>query len=379
MIGRQLLTMLLAMLAASAMADVEQERLGRLEGLQPTIDYESLLHDLDLANCPEVAGATVLGTELWARARTRAQGGEADDRPLYWARLAAQQRLSQCDAAALVAFERASRGFGRNVAVDPGVHRVFISGFDPFHLDSNLAQSNPSGLAALLLDGTTVETRAGPARIETVVVPVRFRDFDEGLIEREFEPLLRVARHQLLVTVSMGRDAFDLERFPGRRRSSAVTDNLNVLTGANLENPLVPALKGEALAGPEFVEFSLPAQAMAATSGPYAVRDNRQVRTLEGGARQVSRLEDLAGETAVAGSGGGYLSNEISYRSVRLNSELARELGREPLPLGHLHTPRIAGFDREAELAIVAQIRDLLVAGLEAVLADQLERDPAAD
>ncbi len=371
MIGRWVLTMLLVTLAASAMADVEQKRLNRLESIERQIDYQSLLHDLKLTPCPDPVEADALGAELWARATARAQAGDADDRPLYWARLAALRSFAGCDVAARAAFERTSRGFGREDASPWQGLRVFMSGFDPFHLDRNLEQSNPSGLAALLLDGTELETQAGPARVEAVLVPVRFGDFDGGLIEREFEPLLRAGEHELFLTVSMGRDAFDLERFPGRRRSSAVTDNRNVLTGASQADPLVPALNGQPLAGPEFVEFTLPAQAMAATSGPYEVRDNRRVRTLESGERQVMRLEALSGETAVAGSGGGYLSNEISYRTVRLNGNLARELDRAPLPLGHLHTPRVAGFDREAELAIVEQIRDLLIAGLEAVLADR--------
>ena len=371
MISKALLTMLLAMLAASATANVERERLSRLEGLTPGIDYQSLLDGLDLASCADPAKAAALGAELWTRATDRAQGGDADDRPLYWARLAAEVRLADCDATTQASFERASRGFGRPAVEDGAAYQVFISGFDPFHLDRNLKQSNPSGLAALLLDGAILETAAGPARAQAAIVPVRFQDFDEGLIEREFEPLLRQGAHDLLVTVSMGRDGFDLERFPGRRRSAAVTDNRNVLTGASDTNPLVPDLLGEPLAGPEFVEFSLPAQAMAATAGPYAVRDNRRVKTLGRGEFDAASLEALAGETAVSGSGGGYLSNEISYRSVRLNEALARELDRQPLPLGHLHTPRVAGFDREAELAIVAQIRNLLTAGVEAVAAER--------
>ena len=37
----------------------------------------------------------------------------------------------------------------------------------------------------------------------------------------------------------MGRDHFDLERFPGRRRSSEAPDNAGVLTGASAAEALV--------------------------------------------------------------------------------------------------------------------------------------------
>jgi pyrrolidone-carboxylate peptidase len=249
------------------------------------------------------------------------------------------------------------------VHFDPDVpYRVLITGFDPFGLETNLDQSNPSGLAVLALDGRVLPTARGEVQVQGVLIPVRFADFDLGLIESFLTPQLTDARLQLVLTISMGRDAFDLERFPGRRRSAAVADNLNVLTGADPEHPLIPALDGEPLAGPEFLEFSLPATAMTAVDAPFAVRDNRTVRTLERGELVAASLAELALQTAVAGSGGGYLSNEIAYRAL-----LANRRSGAAVPMGHLHTPRVSGFEPQAEWQMVEQIRRLIVAAVESL------------
>jgi hypothetical protein len=164
------------------------------------------------------------------------------------------------------------------------------------------------------------------------------------------------------VTISMGRDAFDLERFPGRRRSAQDPDNENVLTGGSLADPLVPMLDNRPLVGPEFVEFSLPVVAMASVQEPWPVRDNRNVMTLQGGAITSSSLIDLEGQTAVSGSGGGYLSNEISYRALRIGQLLDSEAS-----IGHIHTPRIEGFDADMEMQVVEQLRRMLIAAVEAL------------
>ena len=312
-----------------------------------------------------------LGDSLWRAAVQGVQSGEIfDDRALYWARLKliAERKGLGVDVAALAALERASRGmadtaFDVESTAGGGSIRVIVTGFDPFHLDRQIEQSNPSGLAALALDGRTLETAAGPATVQAAVFPVRFADFDKGLVEAFIEPLL-TRGVDMVITISMGREGFDLERFPGRRRSSHVTDNLNVLTGANPENPLVPALNGRKLSGPEFLEFTLPAEAMVAVGGEFPIRDNRNVATLERGDLQADSLQVLADQTAVRGSGGGYLSNEIAYRTLLANE---RVLGAEDrIPMGHIHTPRLEGFDPEFERKVVAQIEDMLIAAVEA-------------
>ena len=294
----------------------------------------------DVLDAPDAA------RRLWQRACQDVQQGRCfDDRPLYWARLKLLGRLQGGSGAALV--ERDSRGFAGAPADQPG---VLVTGFDPFHLQRDIGQSNPSGLAALALDGTTV---AG-CMVRSAVFPVRFRDFDEGFVEQALTPIFRRSP-RLVLTVSMGRDRFDLERFPGRRRSAPTLDNDGQQGGGSDTKPTVPAH----LDGPEFLEFSLPAPSMQQAPGRWEVRDNRRVRTLERGAVTACSLAELSGHTAVAGSGGGYLSNEVAYRSLLLQ----RQLGAR-FPLGHLHTPAVRGYDEAVEREMVEQIKRVLAAAL---------------
>ena len=284
---------------------------------------------------------------LWRHAVADVQGGYFDDRPLYWARLKLR-RLLRSRGEPTADAEGRSRGFANLFARDEP--SVLLTGFDPFHLDRNIAQSNPSGLAALALDNTVV---AG-TRVRTAILPVRFADFDRGVVE---ELLTSRFRHGLAMclTVSMGRYEFDLERFPGRRRSAEVADNQNVLTGASPSRPIAPP----GLDGPEFLQFSLPAEAMAAVSGRWRVRDNRHVVSLQRGRLAPRSLADLAQDTAVSGASGGYLSNEVAYRSL-----LLRERMGVSFPAGHLHTPAVAGWDEAMERDMITQIRRLLEAAL---------------
>ncbi len=344
---------------------MEEARLERLSASDDSPAYEALLRGGRSSSDISPDALAEAGRELWRTAVRAVQtGAPADDRPLYWARLhrkAGWRASASPDA--LEAFERASRGMS-DVAFDDGsARRVLITGFDPFHLDARLDQSNPSGLAALSLDGRTIRTATGPARIEAAVFPVRFADFDAGMVEDFIEPHLSRGV-DLVVTISMGRSGFDLERFPGRRRSAAVPDNLNVLTGAGAESPLVPRLRGASLTGPEFLEFTLPAAAMKAVTGPFEIRDNRNVHSLEQGAFEAADLSALSDQTAVRGSGGGYLSNEIAYRTLLAN---LNRPGERPVPMGHIHTPRLDGFNPAFEAQVVAQIEAMLVAALDAL------------
>src|SRR5437763_16897060 len=102
---------------------------------------------------------TTQGRLLWSVAVDRAQGrlparglDRTDDRPLYWARLTLTRALrqwtpaftlSQADRDELVAsMERSSRGQDAiNFPAGKGIHRILLSGFDPFILDVDIRRS----------------------------------------------------------------------------------------------------------------------------------------------------------------------------------------------------------------------------------------------
>ncbi|AKZ55516.1 Secreted protein [Streptomyces ambofaciens ATCC 23877] len=332
------------------------------------------------------------GSALWRRAVDRAQGrGPArgdisrdDDRPLYWARLgmtrelrawAPDFRLSERQREALLGvLERASRGQGDirlpDGERDKGLRRVLLTGFDPFTLDRDIRISNPSGAAALALDGTVIDTPDGPARVETAVFPVRWRDFAQGAVERALRPYL--PRVDLFTTVSQGRvGRFDVERTNGAWRGG-FADNDNVSrTGT------VPV--ADPASQPQWTTTTLPYEAItAADTGRFPVYDNTSVTEIPaGGTEPVVRPEGpTPGSAARAGGGGDYLSNEIAYRATLLRDRLGLH---GTLPGGHVHTPVLqfgAGNTDPAtgavtdpafvqsRLDIVAQVRAIVAAAV---------------
>lgn len=358
----------MALLALQATAaDVEEARIEGARAAMPVLLAD--LAPLPLA-CEGDAERAALdaGRRLWRDAAStvhRDLDGAGDDRPLYWRRLATNRAARSTCAAGLAAFESASRGFADVIYDARSDVKVLVTGFDPFLLDRDVTQSNPSGVAALYLDGLSTRVGERSVEIQSLVVPVRFGDFDAGLVEREIVPLALGSDVDLLVTVSMGREAFDLERFPGRRRSAEAPGNRNVRTGGSAETPVLPRLGDAPLAGPEFVEFTLPVAAMVAAGGPFEIRDNRTVTTLEDGTFEAASLDALSGRTAVRGGGGGYLSNEISYRVLNA----LRRAPDAPLS-GHIHTPRISGHDAETIATVVRQIEAMILAAAAEVPRD---------
>jgi hypothetical protein len=198
-----------------------------------------------------------LGNEIWQYSKVQVQTGKiVDDRPLYWNRLAIKHFIKQSPNiflesqlnALLEVFENSSRGYSDLGFSQHTNKKILLTGFDPFLLDRNLEQSNPSGLNALLLDGKVIRYQTSingklqtiTAEINTAMIPVRFEDFDQGEIESLLAPFYATNSVDMIATISMGRRNFDLEHFPGLRRSSKAPDNLNVYTGASLNNPVIP-------------------------------------------------------------------------------------------------------------------------------------------
>lgn len=288
---------------------------------------------------------------LWRRAVDRAQGrgpatgdlSRGDDRPLYWARLALSRELrawtprfaldDEQRRALHLALETSSRGQDDLRFPGHGVKRVLVTGFDPFTLDRDTRIGNPSGASALALDGTLVRTAEGPARIETVVFPVRWADFAEGTVERV---LARQLPHlDLFTTVSQGRQGrFDVERTNGAWRGG-FPDNENAASTGT-----VPV--ADPGTQPQWTTTTLPyRQLTEAETGRFPVYDNTEVTEIPaGGTQPVTRPDGpTPGSASRAGGGGDYLSNEIAYRATLLRDRL----GLPELPGGHLHTP-VLGF-----------------------------------
>ncbi|MEV6130190.1 pyroglutamyl peptidase [Streptomyces violaceusniger] len=331
------------------------------------------------------------GRALWQRAVDRVQGrGPAggdlsrdDDRPLYWARLGMTRALGQWQpvfpltdtrrAALLRTLERASRGED-SLDLPAGKHikRIVVTGFDPFQLDADVRRSNPSGAAVLALDGTTIRTDNGPARVETAVFPVRWADFADGTVERTLLPAFQPGprRVDAFMTVSQGRvGRFDVERTNGAWRGG-YPDNANV---SRTETAPIPSDVPTQHPQPQWTTTTLPYEKIvAANTGATPVYDHTEVTEIPAGATTpvVRPNGPTPGSTARAGGGGDYLSNEIAYRATLLRDAVGLKA-----PGGHLHTPVLQfgpnntdpttgqitdpDFIRNRE-AITAQVRSIL-------------------
>ncbi|GAA0213652.1 hypothetical protein GCM10009123_21090 [Kangiella japonica] len=363
---------------ASIDITVEEIRLYKADDVFPEIinRYDSTVNNFitDFRNANSFEAAKNITQKhsqaLWKVATKDLQQTQStfDDRPLYWARLKMSkavhlgksgQAFSRDQINQLVAIiDQASRGYSDiNFKASSDI-KILITGFDPFLLDRNIKQSNPSGVAALWLDNKIIEKDGKTIEIQAAMFPVKYQDFDEGIVEKVTEPFLKNNSIDMLATISMGREHFDLEHFPGRRRSASAPGNNNMHSGGSHTNPVIPKLGNKPLQGPEFVEYTLPYEAMMQTKGKYKINDRRQVTTLEKTFKPNS-LQELEGAIAVEGGGGGYLSNEISYRTVLLGNKLGTKV-----PTGHIHTPRIKSFDKEVIQEIVGQIQRMLVNGV---------------
>ncbi|WP_308294391.1 pyroglutamyl peptidase [Streptomyces sp. XM4193] len=305
-----------------------------------------------------------------------------DDRPLYWARLGMTSALNRwqpdfsldaADRAGLVA-ETDRRSRGQADADFPeeygssDVKRVVVTGFDPFQLDNDVRQANPSGAAALALDGAVIETADGVVVVEAMLFPVRWRDFTDGMVERALVPHHTGERPaDAVITVSQGREGqFDLEQHNGAWRGG-FDDNENEGTAEIAPIPDgVPTVTPQ----PQWSDSTLDAEAViAATDGsPFPVIHNTGVTEIpEGETESVFRPDGpTPGSEARAGGGGDYLSNEIAYRNT-----LLRDATEGDLPAGHVHTPILhlgtgdAVTDPQFEAdrtAIVDQVRAIVAA-----------------
>ena len=359
---------------------VEEQRINKAQSAMPNVlnaftpQVSSFEQQFKELNDFKSAKALVqsFSFELWENAKQRiVKTSNYDDRELYWARLLSSKvirttspkfSITQAQLNTLLTLlEEGSRGRTDLTFSSGSTKKILLTGFDPFLLDKNINQSNPSGVAALLLDGQVINYNGISAEINTVMVPVRYEDFDQGIIESLLAPYYALNNLDMVVTVSMGRTEFDLERFPGKRRSVTAPDNANIVYGGTQTSPVIPKLNGRPLPGNEFVKFSLPVNYMQQAKGPYKVIDNREVTTLEK-TYKAGSYGELKNSIAVNGGGGGYLSNEISYRSIRLRDAL-----NSSIPTGHIHTPRIQQFEPETEAKIVKQIKAMLEQSLVAL------------
>jgi pyrrolidone-carboxylate peptidase len=327
------------------------------------------------------AVVTQHASDLWQAATSAAQGAspDTDDRPLYWARLQMMQALRlwrpsftlpYVDRDTLLSnFESMSRGMESASFAprpdDSGPKRVLISGFDPFGLEGAIQRGNPSGAAVLALDGRPLSSGGVTAEIQGVIFPVRYADFNAGMVESVLGDFLAgPGQADMIMTISQGISAFfEVEEWAGRRRSSGAEENLGLTGGGTTEAPgVAPGLA----AGPEFLRTTLPAAAIRSSLGRTTpLPEETKVTEIPAGesAPVTQTGGPTAGSTAVTGAGGGFLSNEIFYRASLLRLDMGATI-----PVGHLHTPLLDPSETGISSAAFVTARDAIVSQIEQIL-----------
>jgi hypothetical protein len=313
------------------------------------------------------------GSEILLRARKAVDYNmlaNPDDRPLYWARLKMAVALKShpwlvksaihSDAAADI-FERASRGYD-GISFPAGTaKKILVLGFDPFSINpkdtENVFRSNPSGVCSLYLNGkntSTIASAPNTVEVQSIVIPTRFEDFDNGIIDEIVEPFIRNNTVDMIITMSQGDpNQYDIDRFATRYRGGEEdnAERRNVVaryylpkTGGGIE------LAPDPNTLPDFLETDLPFTAMIDNRGA-----NTKVIFNEGfklantyerpepTGTNTSNIKSFADPKAlggdsdlVYGSGANFLSNESFYRVALMRTKLTTTVLS-----GHLHLPKL--------------------------------------
>ncbi len=382
--------------------------------LNPTIQTHINTFNTDLiALNHEYTAITALvqarAQSLWAMATTAADAPGLkpyDDRQLYWARLHARNAIREHATLRLQfgrrkqlmqLFEEYSRGF-RSIsytAAPVGAVKILVVGFDPFDITNNEQRSNPSGSIALYLDGKVLTKGAKQGYVQSIIFPVRYGDFDAGLVERMIKPYMSgIDKVDMIVTCSMDIvNYFNIDRFASKFRDPDSTDNEskkgNIPKYYKILNDgrIVKTSKNGL---PEFIETTLPFDNMNDTVGntrplnstnQIAVFNQTWVGRLPNGSttRNVfswdpdtltynpanAEVPPAVNVRATEGSGGTYLSNEIFYRVSLMRTTVLNSVAKT----GHLHVPQIQNdapddFNQANTTALVQNARTIITDAL---------------
>ena len=262
--------------------------------------------------------------------------------------------------------EQTSRGMDTaRFSSSLGSIRILVSGFDPFGSDG-IRLGNPSGAVAMALDRQYITSGMVTAEIQSVVFPVRFSDFDAGIVEGFFRPYVTGPNPvTLILMLGMQDGDYEVEEYAARVRPTAAPDNAGLTGGGtSTSGTVVPPGVG---AGPEFIRGSLPATTRGGLGRTQPVAGETRVRETPAGqsAPVWQTGGPTSGSTAVEGTAGDYFCNEIFYRTALLGQGTTVRIGFMHIPsLGYrLSLPGAATVDVE-RAGIVTAVRQLLPSAL---------------
>lgn len=335
--------------------------------------------------------------KLWEAAIIGVQKGNLDNRPLYWARNKMQVALKRHYLfkndidfeksivkkntnleKIITTFEEKSRNYtGIDFSKAPkGTKKILITGFDPFVLNqfkfnklgADINTQNPSGITVLYFHGKTI----GKAYIQAAIVPVRYEDFDNCIVENLVEK--NINSFDIMITMSRNDENFDIERFACKFRGGYF-DNMCIGDTSNIPIETLKYFEMEATDwdssrfkqipnGKEFYETSLPIekilrgdlapdknivffdQSIIDDNGLKIFHPNKEGKTNT--TSKYFTINDIKGKS-IEGSGGDYLSNEIMYRATRKRDEKGMNKIKS---IGHIHISDSMEYKKIFEIII---------------------------
>ena len=326
-------------------------------------------------------------SNLWEHAKQYVQGvkqndgtyigGINDDRPLYWARLKMEYELKSMGCfngqvngskvkrftrleRLIRLFEEKSRNYtGINFSEAPvGAKKILITGFDPFDLDNKPEQNNPSGIIALALHGKEISDNKGNVGIiQAAIVPVRYEDFDKGVIENIVTPFIKTNGVDMIMSISLNADYyyFDLERFAGKYRGglpdnmkkSGYDNDFKQIRGLNAKEFYQTTLPVDAIVTKEVTNnFDITSQRFFYDQSYSCSDETHREHAKKGNLEPNTNIDafdfsELNGKISEEGSGGNYLSNEIFYRIARQRERYKKNI---VIKTGHLHVPNLEPY-----------------------------------
>lgn len=377
-----------------------QETLQQLfDAIDPS--YETVVNnfanDLTAAGEDYLAVQAAIDTQaaaLWTHALSATYlGGSSpfDDRHLYHSRLKMRKLLkdhmpisleSERLEASLEKLERRSRGL-ESVNFDGNGRKVLLIGFDPYHLDPsvdpnyNTLQSNPGGSVALHYHNQDLYPTGGEVEIQSVILPVRYKDLDQGIVEKLVLPYLQgPEKVDMIISINHNRESrFDIERFASKYRNPDHADSSNQKNKAaqyyRVDNSSsTPSLEkvtpGQRL---EFLETNLPAAKLIPTQQDtydvvwnegYTSNDPADQQadsepgshTINNGEIQRGPAPDSASK-ARKGSAGDFIFNEVFFRLLCMREDLTSDT-----KVGQLSLPRYQTGTEDFERIFAERIAD---------------------
>jgi pyrrolidone-carboxylate peptidase len=354
------------------------------------------------------------GQQLFAEGARLAQS-YFDDRPLYFARLNAQRDLKAearkwksnliktSDNQMLLPeyknirdrLEFSSRNLNNiDFSSAIGKMKFIVTGFDPY---LEAGDSNASGNIALRLHGETISNSAGSeALIQSCIVPTRWQDFDDGIIENHLAEFINEPNKRVNMILSLSLDdAMDqkiavVERFAtvARTTEPGATDNNGVpqtkpscldlsqftpatgqgnptWTQSTLPSDLIDnsssfasifkihlresysfirdkqkfGMLGMITCLPHLVDFWGNGRTLSAANiSPFAKYVDYRELIFVDHVRELRRTDFLT-----KGSGGNFLSNEIFYRIALIRERHQSTIDEDTpnMSTGHIHVPAI--------------------------------------